>query len=130
MIKMLFKMLLHSMPNPRNALDLAQLKMSFLYIKSVKTFRLLFVSLLGIGICLVFLSASLMVFHVSLFLSPLSEVAKMWIGFGCAAVYFGIAFEIFSRIFSQRRWMKIFHIDEESQERQEAEVQKEEMSHV
>jgi hypothetical protein len=112
--------------------------MSFLYLKSIKTFRLLFVSLLGIGISLVFLLTSLVLFHVSLFLyTPLSPLIKMGIGFFFAAVYFGIAFLIFSKIFSESRWLEIFHVKDpsndssHSERSQDAKEEKEEeMSHV
>jgi hypothetical protein len=112
MIKTLLKFFLNSIPNPRSSLDLAKLKMSFLYIKSIKTFRFLFLSLFGIGICLVFLLSSLILFHTSLFLyTPWSNEIKMGIGILCTIIYFSIALSIFSKIFSQKRWMEIFHAE-------------------
>jgi hypothetical protein len=141
MIKMLMKLLLNSLPNPMHTLDIARLKMSYLYVKSIKTFRLLFVSLLGIGISLVFLLSSLILFHASIFLyAPLSPSVKMWIGLLFAAIYFGIAFMIFSKIFSESRWLEIFHVknpsssntEEDSKENEDQRVKQreEQMSHV
>jgi hypothetical protein len=97
----------------RSFMDLARLKASLMYVKSIETFRLLFVSALGIGICLVLLTSSLVLFHATLFLyAPLSAQAKMWAGFSFALVYFLVAFKAFSYVFSESQWLKIFHAED------------------
>lgn len=109
MIK-IFAKLLNFFPNPRASIDFMRLKAAFLYVKSIKTFRFLFLSFLGIGVCLIFLLTSIVLFHASLFLySPWSAETKMYVGLVCAAFYFSIALFIFSKVFSHGRWMEIFH---------------------
>jgi hypothetical protein len=109
----MFSKLFNFFPNPLVSFDFIRLKLSFFYIKSIKTFRFLFLSLLGIGVCLVFLTTSLILFHTALFLySPWSPEVKFWIGMGFAILYFSITLFIFNKVFSQRRWMEIFHADD------------------
>ena len=94
----------------RSTMDLAKLKMSLLYLKSIETSRLLFASLLGIGICLVLLMSSVFLFHASIFLySSWSAAAKMWFGIFFAVLYMALAAAGFIYIFSQAKWLKIFH---------------------
>ena len=97
---------------PRAHLDLARLRISLIYLRSIETFRLLFISLLGLGVCLIFLLSGLILFNVTLFLyTPWSNEAKMYIGFILAASYFLVAGGAFLYIFSQTKWLKIFHAD-------------------
>ena len=99
-------------PNGQNSMEIARLKMSLIYVKSVDTFRWLFISLLGIGACLIFLMSSLIVLHTTLFLYiPWSIEAKMYVSFSLAGIYFLIAVIISSYIFSHAQWMKIFNAD-------------------
>jgi hypothetical protein len=93
-------------------MELTRLKMSLMYVRSIKTFRLLFISLLGIGVCLVFLFVGLILFHVSLFLyAPWSMETKMLLGLFCSVVYLMATFIMFSRIFASDKWLNIFHAD-------------------
>jgi hypothetical protein len=93
--------------------DIARFKISKMYIKSIETFRLLYLSLFGMGICLVFLMASLVLFHAVLFLyAPWSGQVKLVIGCLCAAVYLLVAIAIFTAIFTQTKWLEIFHARE------------------
>ena len=99
--------------NHRSFLYLARLKASLMYVKSIETARLLFVSMLGIGICLTLLSISLLLFHATLFLyAPWNAEVKMWVGLAFALVYFGIAVKAFSYVFSEAQWLKIFHAED------------------
>ena len=95
--------------------DMTQLKLQLLYLRMVKTTRVLFMTTFGMGICLVFIFASLVLFHATFFLyAPLTVNAKMWIGFACAAIYLFIAVKVFTSIFAEEKWIKIF-IEQEIQ---------------
>jgi hypothetical protein len=92
--------------------DIARLKMSLMYVKSVETFRLLFVSLLGVGLCLTLLSTAIVLFHITSFLyAPWTDETKMWFGFAFSGFYLLAAVLIFNAIFAQAKWLKIFHAD-------------------
>ena len=96
----------------RDSLDLAKLKMSLVYVKSINTFRLLFMSLLGIGVCLILLISGIILLHTILFLyMPWSIETKIYAGLSLIGVYFFTAFNMCSYIFSQEKWLKIFHAD-------------------
>ena len=96
--------------NRMNYAEVAHLKMAMLYLKTIKTCRFLFLSFLGIGVCLVFLLTSLVLFNVSLFMyAPYTDSAKMWLGFCFAAVYLSIAGVAFTYVFSQSKWVEIFN---------------------
>jgi hypothetical protein len=98
--------------NPAAHMELTKLKMSLLYVKSIKTFRLLFMSLLSMGVCLVFLLMGLILFHASVFLyAPWSMGTKMFVGLGFSLAYLlGTAF-IFAQVFASDKWLKIFHAE-------------------
>ena len=97
-------------PYNRSATELARLKMSLMYLKGVETFRLLFINLLGVGVCLIFLiSGLLLVPSLLLFYAPWPNEVKMYVGFGCAMMYLLISVGIFSYLFSQSKWLEIFH---------------------
>ena len=90
-----------------------RLRMSLLYIKSIKTFRLLFISFLGVGACLVFLLAGLILLDVTLFMyAPLDAQTKMYIGLASTFTYFLIAGLLFHYIFLQETWMSMFNAKE------------------
>ena len=92
--------------------DVARLKIDLFYLKVIKTFRLLFINSLGIGICLIFLLSSLVLFHVTFFLyAPFTVESKMWLGFAFAAFYLFIALKSFSYIFGENRWIGLFHAE-------------------
>ncbi len=93
-------------------MELTRLKIALMYVRSVKTFRLLFMSLLSIGVCLVFLLVGLVLFHVSLFLyAPWSMATKMLVGLFFSLAYLMATFVIFTQIFSSDKWLKIFNAD-------------------
>lgn len=93
--------------------DMTQLKMQLLYLRMVKTTRMLFLTTFGMGICMVFVFASLVLFHATFFLyAPLTITAKMWIGFTCSVIYALIAVQIFASIFAEEKWLKIFNEQE------------------
>jgi len=98
--------------NQGDHLELTRLKMSLMYVRGIKTFRLLFMSLWGMGICMVFLLMGLVLFHATLFLySPWSMETKMLVGFLCSAFYLLGTLLLFSKIFAQDKWLRIFHAE-------------------
>lgn len=98
--------------NQGGPMELTRLKMSLVYVRSIKTVRLLFMVLLGMGVCLVLLFVSLVLFHITLFLyAPWSVGTKMLVGLLCSAVYLSATFVMFSQIFASGKWLSIFHAD-------------------
>lgn len=92
--------------------DVMRIKVALAYIKFIRIFRLLFMSMLGIGICINLLFGGLALFYVTFFLyTPFSQETKMWVGFASAALFFGVAVKTFSYFFDPRQWLKIFHAD-------------------
>jgi hypothetical protein len=97
----------------KSTVELARLKIALLYVKSIETFRLLFLSLLGVGVCLFFLLGSMVLFHAVLFnYTPWSTTTKMYLGFFLSLVYFLLAVSAFYYVFSQTKWLKIFYADD------------------
>ena len=91
--------------------SVGQLKLKLFYLKTIKTSRLLFLSFLGVGTCLVFLMSSLNMFNAAIFTySSYSPDTKMWLGFLLAALYLLVAGVIFTVVFSERKWLEIFHL--------------------
>ncbi len=89
--------------------DIAGLRMKLLYLKLIKTSRMLFISFLGVGLCLLFLCAGLVLAHVVFFAyMPWSNEAKIWVGFAMSAIYVGAAAWIFSYVFDQHKWIAMF----------------------
>jgi hypothetical protein len=98
--------------NPSGHIEMTRLRMSLMYVRFIKTFRLLFLSLLSIGVCLVFLFVGLILLHVSLFLySPWSMGTKMVVGLSCSLVYLLATLVMFSQIFASDKWLRIFHAE-------------------
>jgi len=96
--------------NPSGHMELTKLRMALLYLRFIKTSRLLFLSLLSMGMCLVFLLAGLILFHVSLFLyAPWSIPTKMFVGLGFSFFYLLVTLIVFSQIFASEKWLEIFH---------------------
>lgn len=90
--------------------NMAQLRMQLGYLKAIKTCRLLCISLLGVGIFFTLIISSFIVFNLSVFLySPYSALTKMWIGILLSFVYLGIAAAVFFSVFTEDRWLYIFH---------------------
>ncbi len=99
-------------PYRRASVDLAKIKMSLMNIKGIETFRLLFVSALGIGICLVLLLSGLLIFHATLLLyTPWTDQTKMYVGLFFGGLYLLAAVGAFLYIFSQAKWLQIFHAE-------------------
>ncbi len=93
-------------------LELTRLKMSLMYLRFIKTFRLLFFSVLGMAASMIFLLAGLILFHVSLFVyAPWSMIVKLWVGLAFSVAYLTVTLVIFYQIFSSNHWSKIFHAD-------------------
>ena len=98
--------------NPGNHMELARLKLSLLYLRSIKTFRLLFMSLLSMGVCLTFLLVGLILLHATLFLyAPWSIETKMLVGLTGSVAYLVAAFVMVSKTFASDKWLKTFHAD-------------------
>lgn len=96
--------------NQSDRIELAKLKASLLYIQSIKTFRLLFISFFSMGICLVFLLVSLTLFHVSLFLyAPWSMETKMVFGLLFSLVYLLVTIGVVYQTLASDKWLRIFH---------------------
>ncbi len=92
------------------AMDRTKLKMQLIYVKSIETSRLLFMSLFGVGVCLILVLTGITLFHtVLLGYTPWSTETKMWVGFLLAGGYLTIALKMFNDVFAQDRWIKIFH---------------------
>lgn len=98
-----------------NRLDhvkMAKIKMSLVYLRCIKTSRLLFLGVLNMGICLVFILTGLVLLHLSLFLyAPWSAATKMLVGILCSLAYLAAALIMISQIFVPDKWLKIFHAD-------------------
>jgi hypothetical protein len=100
-------------PYRKNSMDLVKLKASLFYIKSIKTSRLLFMSLLGVGVCLIFLFGGLILFHATLFLyAPWSAQTKLAVGLVFSAIYLAVTIAAFFYVFSPNQWLRIFHVDQ------------------
>jgi len=98
--------------NQGGQMEITRLKMSLLYVQSIKTFRLLFLSLFGMGTCLVLLFLGLLLFHISLFLyTPWSMYTKLTVGLCCSIVYLSGTVIMLSQIFASDKWLKIFHAE-------------------
>ena len=100
-------------PYRKASWELAHLKMSLFYMKGIKTSRLLFLTFLAIGGCLIALFSALVLFHVTLFVyTPWSTETKIFLGFFSAAVYLSIAITGLYYAFSQEKWLRMFHAEE------------------
>ena len=95
-----------------SSIDLTKLKITMWYLQSIKTLRLLFISLLGLGVCLIFLISGLVCFSVALLVyAPLAVTVKMSLAFLLAVVYIAMGLGIFFYLFSDEKWIKIFNVD-------------------
>ena len=90
--------------------NVAQLRIRLLYLRTIKTCRLLFLNFLGVGMCLVFLLSSILIFNAAFFFyAPYDPQTKMWVGFCLAAVYFLMAAGVFYSMFTEEKWLRMFH---------------------
>src|SRR2546421_118693 len=82
--------------------DTTQLQISKMYVKGIESLRLLFITLFGMGICLVFLLSAIILFHVVVFVyMPWSVQTKISIGLWCSLFYFLTAIGSFAYVFEQ-----------------------------
>ena len=95
--------------SPVRALESAKFQASLQYLRFVRTTRRLFLSLFGVGACLILLISGLIVLNAAIAYAPLSATVKMWIMLSCAAVYFLAAALIFRAVFYEEMWIKMFH---------------------
>jgi hypothetical protein len=104
-----------------------QTKMSLYYLKGIKTTRLLFMSLLGVGICLILLWTGLVVVHVSLFLTSWEPQTKLLVNMIFGLIYITVAVGTFSFVFSETLWLKMFHMDKIMEELKKKKAQSSEI---
>lgn len=85
-------------------------KVFVLYLKAVRSFRMVFLSAAAVAVAVVLLISSLVLAHVVIFAySPWTPMTKMVVGLSAAFVYLLIAGGIFYVVFSEKRWLKIFN---------------------
>jgi len=107
----LFSRFMNSSGSNRSA-EITKLKITKLYVKSVESLRLLFITLFGMGVCLVFLLCAIVLFHVVILMyMPWDVQTKIFVSLLFAALYFIIAGASFAYVFSQVKWLKMFHAD-------------------
>jgi len=96
--------------NPQGCRNAPRLRMKLFYLRIIKICRLLSLSFLGMGVCLVFLLSSIIIFNITLFFyAPYSVETKMWIGFLSAAFYLLMATAAFVFVFKQKQWLYMFN---------------------
>lgn len=101
--------------------NMAKFKMQLGYLKGVKTCRSLCLSFVGAVACLILVVSGIIIFNVSFFaFSPYSAEFKMWIGLLSSVVYLGAAAAIFLSVFTEERWLEIFHAQDLGQDALEA----------
>jgi hypothetical protein len=92
--------------------EITKLKITKLYVKSIESLRLLFITLFGMGVCLVFLLSAIVVFHVVIFMyMPWDVQTKIIVSLLFAGLYFIIATVSLICVFSQVNWIKMFHAE-------------------
>ncbi len=92
------------------SMGVTKTKMAILYVKAIKVLRLLFISFLGVGACLVFLLVGIVLFHVSIILyAPWSDTVKMWLTLAFASLYVFGSLGLCMYVFSQDHWVKMFN---------------------
>ncbi len=97
-------------PYRKASVDLTKLKISIWYLRSIKALRLLFFSFWGAGLCLIFLLAGLILFHLAIVLyAPWEPQVKMVVTFAAAAIYILGGVGLFSYIFAEDKWLKMFN---------------------
>ena len=92
--------------------EITKLKITKLYVKSIESLRLLFITLFGMGVCLVFLLSAIVIFHVVIFMyMPWEVQTKIIVSLSFASLYFIIATVSLVCVFSQVNWIKMFHAE-------------------
>jgi hypothetical protein len=98
-----------SVPTPE---DITKLKLATIYLHAVKISRLLMISCLGSGLCLILFLTGLTLIHVTiLFYAPWDVSVKVAVTLGCAAVYMLTAICVFASFFAEDKWMKMFNTE-------------------
>ena len=99
-------------PYRKASVDLTKIKMSIWYLHGIKALRLLFISLLGAGMCLVLFMSGLILFHLAIVLYvPWEPQVKLGFTLMCAVIYILLAGGFFSYAFAEDKWLKIFNAD-------------------
>jgi hypothetical protein len=97
---------------PTGSAEITRLKMTKMYIKSIESLRLLFITLFGMGVCLVFLLSAIVIFHAVIFMyMPWDVQTKISVSLFCAGLYFLIAIASFAYVFAQMKWLKMLHAE-------------------
>lgn len=92
--------------------DLTKLKMAKIYLHAIKISRLLFISLLGSGACLMlFLTGLVLIHYTILSYAPWDVSVKVTVTLIFASLYILIAVGAFFYFFAEDKWMKMFHTD-------------------
>lgn len=95
-------------PYRQEVMDTARLKMSLLYIRGINVLRLLFVSLLGVGLCLMFLLGGIILLYTTLILyAPWSDQVKFYVNLACAVLYMGLSLGTFFYVFAHAKWLEM-----------------------
>lgn len=90
--------------------EIAKLKLAAIYLHAVKISRLLFISFLGSGVCLIFLFIGLLLIHGTIwFYAPWDIAVKVTVTLIAAFSYILIAVGIFAYVFAEDKWMKMFN---------------------
>ena len=98
--------------SPQGCRNVPRLKMKLLYLRIIKISRLLSLSFLGMGVCLVFLLSSIIIFNITIFFyAPYSIETKMWLGFISASIYLLLALVAFVFVFTQKQWLYMFNAE-------------------
>ena len=88
--------------------QITKLKLAEVYLYAVKTARLLLISLVASGACLMFLMMGLMLVHyIVLAYMPWPDMVKVIVTLICAVSYIALAAGIFRYVFAEDRWMKM-----------------------
>ena len=110
-LKFLFSRFVNSSAS-NQSMEITKLKITKLYVQSIGSLRLLFITLFGMGVCLVFLLSGIVLLHTVIFIyMPWDVQTKIWVSLFFAAIYFIIAIAAFTYVFSQMNWLKMFHAE-------------------
>ncbi|MBF0489545.1 MAG: hypothetical protein HQL15_02870 [Candidatus Omnitrophica bacterium] len=92
--------------------DVTRVRLATMYLHAVKVSRLLFISLLGSGACLVLLLTGVVLIHCTIFIyAPWEVSVKVTVTLICAVFYLLSAAAIVAYFFTKDRWMAMFNTD-------------------
>ena len=110
-LKFLFSRFMNSSASNQST-EITKLKITKLYVQSIGSLRLLFITLFGMGVCLVFLLSAIVLLHAVIFMyMPWDVQTKIWVSLFFVALYFIIAIAASICVFSQMNWLKMFHAE-------------------